>query len=211
MLQSLWFMGNTFIIVGASYRTLSTMSMPLLYWGTQRWTQYSRCGLNSAEERGRITSLNLLATLHLMKPRIPSTTVAARAHCWLMFILVSTMTPMDFSAKLLSRRSASSIYWCLGLFLPRCRTLHFALLAELHEVPVSSFLQPVKVPLDQPLLVQHCLQTCLSFCPIIQVTNTDIKQEWSQYCVLGCTTSYGLQLDSVLLIITLQAQLFIQF
>ncbi|KAK4815519.1 hypothetical protein QYF61_003211 [Mycteria americana] len=31
--------------------------------GAQNWTQYSRYGLNSAEQQGRINSLNLLATL----------------------------------------------------------------------------------------------------------------------------------------------------
>jgi len=45
------------------------MSMSLLYWGAQSWTQYSRC-LTSAEWRGRITSLDLLAALLLMQPRM---------------------------------------------------------------------------------------------------------------------------------------------
>ena len=35
--------------------------------------------------------------------------------------------PRSFSAKLLSRWTVPSI-WCLGLFLPRCRTLQFCLL-----------------------------------------------------------------------------------
>ena len=40
--------------------TLSSMSMSVSYWGAQHWTQSSRCGLTSAEPRGRMPSLNLL-------------------------------------------------------------------------------------------------------------------------------------------------------
>jgi len=43
--------------------------------------QYSRRGLTRAEHRGRITSLDLLATLLLMQPRLPLTFFfPARAH-----------------------------------------------------------------------------------------------------------------------------------
>jgi len=37
--------------------------MSLLHWGLHIWMHYSRWGLTSAEQRGRITSLELLATL----------------------------------------------------------------------------------------------------------------------------------------------------
>lgn len=40
-----------------------------------------------------------------------------------MFNLVSTTRPRSFSDKFLSRWSPSSIFWCLGLFFPRCMTL----------------------------------------------------------------------------------------
>ncbi|KAK4818444.1 hypothetical protein QYF61_013131 [Mycteria americana] len=42
----------------------------LLMLGPQSWTQYSRWGLTRAGQRGRIASLDLLATLLLMQPRI---------------------------------------------------------------------------------------------------------------------------------------------
>lgn len=45
------------------YWTLASTSMSLLYWGGQHWTQYSTCGLTSAEERGGSTSLSLLLNL----------------------------------------------------------------------------------------------------------------------------------------------------
>ena len=38
-------------------------SMSLLYWGPHIWTQYCRWGHTSTEQRGRINSLALLATL----------------------------------------------------------------------------------------------------------------------------------------------------
>ena len=63
-----------------------------------------------------------------MHPRMPLAFLAARAHCWLMVNLSSTSTPRSLSTELLSSRSTPSLYWCMGLFLPRCRTLHLPLL-----------------------------------------------------------------------------------
>ena len=54
--------------------------------------------------------------------------VATRAHGWLMVNLSSTSTPRSLSTELLSSKSAPSLYWCMGLLLPRCRTLHLPLL-----------------------------------------------------------------------------------
>ena len=63
-----------------------------------------------------------------MHPRISLAFLAGRAHCWLMVNLSSTRTPRSLSAELLSSRSTPSLYWCMALFLPRCRTLHLPLL-----------------------------------------------------------------------------------
>ena len=63
-----------------------------------------------------------------MHPRIPLAFLADRAHCWLMVNLSSTRTPRPLSAELFSSRSTPSLYWCMGLFLPRCRTLLLPLL-----------------------------------------------------------------------------------
>ncbi|NXW18147.1 TENS3 protein, partial [Circaetus pectoralis] len=95
----------------------------LWYWGAQNRAQRSRCGLASAKQRGRIAPLDLLATLFLMQLRILMTAFAMRLHCWLMVSLLSTRTPRSFSAELSSNQLAPSMYWCLGLFLPRCRSL----------------------------------------------------------------------------------------
>ena len=70
------------LILVALRWTLSSSSSSFLKWGAQNWTQCSRWGLTRAVQRGRRTSLNLLATLLLMHPRIPLAFLAARAHCW---------------------------------------------------------------------------------------------------------------------------------
>ena len=79
-------------------------------WGAQTWTQHSRCGLSIAEQRGRITSLDLLATLFAMYPRIRLAFWATRSHCWLMTNQLPTRTPRSFSTELLSSRSAPHLY-----------------------------------------------------------------------------------------------------
>jgi len=50
--------------------TRSNRSVSFFYWVPQSWTPYSRWGLTRAEQRNRIPSLDLLATLLLMQPRI---------------------------------------------------------------------------------------------------------------------------------------------
>lgn len=119
-----------FLIFMTFHLTVSSMSMSLLYRGIQNQTQHSTCGLTSAEYRGKPTSLDLLATHCLLKPRTPSDFFAARAHSWLMFKLASTRMPRSCSATLLSSWVARSTSWCLRLFL-------FALLVELDELLVS--------------------------------------------------------------------------
>lgn len=75
--------------------------LKVLYWQAQNWTQCSGCGLMSAEWRGIIFSLNLLAVLLLMKLRIYLVIFADRAHCCLMSHLLPT------GPQILFRRAAS--------------------------------------------------------------------------------------------------------
>lgn len=98
----------------------------------------------NAEQKGRITFLDL-QDICPMQPMVPLAFFVARTHCRITFTLVSRRTPRLFSSKHLSRLVFPSTYWCLGLFL---LLWDFALpCAELHEVPVSTFLRPVRVPL----------------------------------------------------------------
>ena len=92
--------------------TQSIMSMSLLYLGAQHWIQHAKC-----------VSLDLPALLFLMQPRRLLAAFVVGAHCCLMVSLLSIRTFQG----LLSSLSALSVYWCLDLFLPRCRTLHFPL------------------------------------------------------------------------------------
>ena len=53
----------TLIILVALCWTVCGSCSCFLNWGAQNWTQYSKCGLTRAGERGRITFLDLLAML----------------------------------------------------------------------------------------------------------------------------------------------------
>ena len=69
----------------------------------------------SQEQRGRITSLDLLITLLLMQLRIWLAFSAASARYWLMLNLSSISTPKSFSSGLLSGHSLSNLYLWLAL------------------------------------------------------------------------------------------------
>ena len=56
------------------------------------------CSLTSAEYRGMITFLLMLATLFLIQARMPLAFLSTWARCWLMFSWLSTSTPKSFSA-----------------------------------------------------------------------------------------------------------------
>ncbi|KAK4828387.1 hypothetical protein QYF61_026125 [Mycteria americana] len=90
-----------------SLDTLQPLNVSLV--GAQNRTQYSRCGLTSAEYKGTITSLVLLATLFLIQARMPLAFLATWAHCWLIFRQLSTNTPRSFSARQLSSHSSPSL------------------------------------------------------------------------------------------------------
>lgn len=79
----------------------------------------------SPEQTGRIIALNLLIMLFLMYSRRLLAFCAKKAYFWLVVNFLFTGTPAPFLPSFLS---APSIYWCLGLFLPKCRTCHLPLL-----------------------------------------------------------------------------------
>ncbi|KAK4826741.1 hypothetical protein QYF61_010994 [Mycteria americana] len=116
-----------------------------------------------------------------MQTRIPLAFFVAKARCWLMFNLVSIRTPRSFSAKLLCCQSALSMYQCMGLFLPRQRTLHFPLLNFMNW-------QPISPACPGPSGWQHDSLFCVisklaegTLCSIIQITNEDVKQDRAQH------------------------------
>lgn len=87
------------------------------YWWAHNWTQHSRCGLVSGEQRRRIPSPDLLARFFLMQPGMLLALFDARALCQLMFNL---KTPRSFSEKLLPSSSVHSTYWFPGTWLDVC-------------------------------------------------------------------------------------------
>lgn len=93
-----------------------SMAASVLYGGAHIWMWCSRCA-TSAEQRGRITSPDLLTTL-LMQPGVLLATFAARTRCWLVFNLVSNRTSKAFSAKLLLGHLVPCVLSaCLSTFL----------------------------------------------------------------------------------------------
>jgi len=113
--------------------------------------QDSKWGLTRVEQRGRIPSLDLLATLLLMQPKTQLAFWAASTHCRVLLSSSSTMTPKSSSSGLLSIHSLPSLYLRLGLPRPMCRTLHLALLnllrfAQAHLSSLSRSLWMVSRP-----------------------------------------------------------------
>lgn len=128
-----------------SLTSLWLHSLSFLIYGDQNWTLYSRCA-SSWPSKGKRPPPSTCC------PHSSQCTPGFQwlpwVDCWLMGSLssMSTMkTPRSFSVELLSSRSALSLHWCLGLFLPWCRTqicLWWTALGFTYPI-----LQPVLVPL----------------------------------------------------------------
>lgn len=86
--------------------------------GFLRWTQHSICGLTSAESRGRITSS-------------PQDAIGLLCHEGTLLAYVQLVFHKEiqiFFCQAASQSVSSSLYWCLGWFFLRGRTLHFPLM-----------------------------------------------------------------------------------
>jgi len=128
-----------------------------------------------------------------------------------------TTTRKSFSSGLLSVHSLPSLYLCLGLPQPICRTLHLALFSFM----MFPLLQPVKVPLDgiPSLQCVNCTTQLGGISklaegapnPTIRVADKDVKQCRSWYWPLGIPLITGLHLDVKLLTTSLWVQLSSQF
>jgi len=119
---------NSPLIKSISLQSGENERRALRYWALHMWMQYYQWGLSSAQQRGRITSLDLLVMHLLIQPRGGLTFWAVRAHCWLMSSLPSTSTPRYFSPGLCSDLSSPSLYWYKMLTQLRCNTMHLDLL-----------------------------------------------------------------------------------
>lgn len=125
---------------------------------------------------GKITSIDLLAALCLTQLRMPLAFLDTKAHCWLMFHLISVRAPRSFPAKLLSSWVPPA---CLGTSSQELLLPNFAFhLVELHEVPVRPFLQTAKVSLE--VYTHWCTHHPSQFCIICTVVeNALCPLSWS--------------------------------
>lgn len=99
--------------------SLFNKSMFFLYWWLQCWTQHPKCGLTRAEQRCRIPSLTLLATL---LPKQPRTGLAF----WAAGRLLCRFHPPVL--QILFIRAALNLFppylcWYRGMPWPICRAL----------------------------------------------------------------------------------------
>ena len=146
-----------------------------------------------------------------MHPRMPLAFLAARAHCWLMVNLSSTSSPRSLCTELLSSRSAPSLYWCMGLFFPRCRTLHLPLLnlirflsAQLSSLSSSHWMaaQPSGVSTTPPSLVSSANLLRVHSNPSSRSLMKKLNKIGPSTDPWGSPLLTGLQLDSAPLMTT---------
>ena len=129
--------------------------MSFLRWGLQSWMQDSRWGLTRAEQRVRITSTDLLATLLLMQPRIQMAFWAASAHCWTKSSsspATSCPSPQGCSPAILYPACIRAWDWrtlCLSW-------LNFPRFTQAHLSSLSRSLRTASLP-SSTLIAPHCL------------------------------------------------------
>jgi len=151
-----------------------------------------------AEYRRTVSSLVLLDTLFFIQARMPLD-MDMWTYCWLMFMWASTSFPQN-----LLFHSAFKPLWPKPIALhaavvPKCRTWHLVLLnfiplASAHQSSLSRslsrafFLSSCRLT-HPPQLAVICKFSEVALNSIIQIINTDIKQDGSQYGPIRNTTS----------------------
>lgn len=126
--------------------------------------------LQLESHKGRFTSLALLVVLLLMQPRMQLAFWAVSTHWQPVPSYASTSTPKSFFAGLLSNNSLPSLYLCLGLSWPCCRTTQLAFaqshLPGLHK-PLwrASFLSRLWTAAHSLMSLANLLRVLWSCCP----------------------------------------------
>jgi len=127
------------MILVALHWTLCRSSLSFVNWGAQNWTQYSRYGLSRTKQRGRITSLRLLATLFLMH------SIGLLGHKCTLLAHGQPVICQNIQVHLLRLPPQVSPQPVLhAVFPPQVQDSTLALV-EVHQVPLRSTLQPVHV------------------------------------------------------------------
>ncbi|KAK4811465.1 hypothetical protein QYF61_010344 [Mycteria americana] len=164
------------------------------------WTRASpsmsllSCGLTSAEYRGTIPALVLLATLFLIQARMPLAFLATWPHCQLMFSHLLTNTPPLFPKPAALRGIAVAQVQDLALSLVEPQTIGPSPSIQPVQVPLQSLppLQQINTPAQLGVI---CKLTEGALDPFIQIIDKDVKQNWPQHRVLGTPLVTGCQLD----------------
>lgn len=165
------------------------MSMSLVCWGAQHWTQYSDVASPGLCRGAEVTSLGFLAMLLLMQ-----------GGC-LLYLLWGHMTvhsclTIHQDPKVLFCRVAfqSAGHQCVlmtGIISYCWIALTFSLV-ELHEVPVSPFLWPVKVPLYGSMNL-CCISHFSKFCSTCELAEGALSPIiWSLMRMLSSTLHQSL-------------------
>lgn len=126
----------------------------------------------------KITYFDLLATLLSMEPRILLAFWAESTHYWIMLSFTITNMPKSFSSGMPSIHSLPSLYLCLGLSWPMCRTLCLALLNFMRFTSAH--------------------HSCLSRHPFPPVCWPRHKACCHHQACWGCTLSYSVLLTKML-------------
>ena len=157
--------------------TQSIMSMSLLHWWAQNWTQHSRC-VSPARSSGEGSAF------------------ATRTHCWPISNLLSSRTSQDLSAKLFFSQLVPSLHPLHGIILPRGWT--FAFLFVECKIHVCSFFPACWGPfkwqhnhlihqehlLISKLLTVHSLPSSQSWMRVLNSTGPNIDP-WDTPLITG--------------------------
>ncbi|RMC13980.1 hypothetical protein DUI87_09064 [Hirundo rustica rustica] len=174
----------------------------------------SRCGLSSAEYRGRMTSLLMLATPFLTQARMPLALLATWAHCWIMFscchqhpwvpFLLGTVQPCCPQPVTLQGVIVSKVQdLALGLI----KLLPIGLCPSIQSFQISLQGMSTFQQIDtRSQLSVICKFTSERLDAYIHVINKNIEQSWPQHRPLRDTTGAWPQLDAAPFTTTLWAR-----
>ena len=169
------------------------------------WTQYSRCVLTSAEYRGTITSLLLLATLFLIQARM-----LYQKYSHIGTLRLGHLGTLPAQVQLAVNQHPQVLFHqaVFQPLFPKPVALHEVVVTQVQDsalgviepytADIGPLTQPVQIPLQSlPTIKQINTPTQLDvICklsegaldPLIQIIYKDIKQNWPQYRALGNTT-----------------------
>lgn len=146
--------------------------------------------------------------LCLMQPSTPLALFVARAHCWLLFNLVSTMTPRALFVELFSNLQITPK--CPMVLLPTFSTLHFSLLYYQSIYP-ACFISLTKCLLrvaeacykeqNHMLTGKKCKKWFFLF--NCMCTMKDFKVSVSKFCLNNCDKEFYNLFQTVCLIIVI--------